>query len=92
MEIAGMILFVLILTAGVVVIPFGIAGTFIIVGAVTGYGLLTGFEQVSPQFCGLLLGLALAVELIEALLGAVLASRFGGSNPIRTAASSGPLR
>lgn len=74
-----MIFFWLFLIAGVVIIPFGVAGTFIIVADALVYGLITGFDRVTLSFIGLLLAMALFVELIEALLGAVLAKRFGGS-------------
>ena len=79
MEILGMIVFWIFLIAGVVIIPFGVAGTFIIVADALVYGLITGFERITLPFVGLLLAMALFVELIEALLGAVLAKRFGGS-------------
>lgn len=79
MEIVGLIFFILFLVAGVVVIPFGVAGTFIIVADALVYGLVTEFEVITLPFIGILLGLALFVELIEAVLGAVMASRFGGS-------------
>ena len=74
-----MALFWLVLILGVVIIPFGIAGTFIIVADAFIYGLVTSFDKITLPFIGLLLGIALAVELIEALLGAFLAKRFGGS-------------
>lgn len=79
MEIAGLVFFVLILLAGVIVIPFGIAGTFIIVADALVLGLLTSFERLSLSFIAILLGLTIFVEVVEALLGAVMASRFGGS-------------
>jgi len=74
-----MMFFWLVLILGVVIIPFGIAGTFIIVADALIYGLVTGFDKITLPFVGLLLGIALAVELVEALLGAFLAKRFGGS-------------
>ena len=79
MAIAGMIVFWMIVLVGIAVIPFGIAGTFIIVGDVLVYGLITKFQSFSPSFVGLLLIIAVAVELIEAVLGAYMAKRFGGS-------------
>ena len=79
MEILGMIIFWIFLIVGVVIIPFGVAGTFIIVADALVYGLITGFDRITLPFIGLLLAMALFVELVEALLGAVLAKKFGGS-------------
>ncbi len=79
MEIVGMIFFWIILIAGVMVIPFGIAGTFVIVADALIYGLITGFEKITLPFVGLLLGIAVAVEIIEAVFGAVLAKKYGGT-------------
>jgi len=78
-EVVGMIIFWLFLIVGVAVIPFGIAGTFIIVADALIYGLATGFDEITLPFVGILLGMALAVELIEELLSALMAKRFGGS-------------
>lgn len=79
MEIAGTILFWLVLLTGVAVIPFGVAGTFIIVADALIYGLFTGFERITLPFVGLLLAIALGIELIEELMSAFMAKRFGGS-------------
>ncbi|MCJ7813606.1 DUF456 domain-containing protein [bacterium] len=67
------------LIIGVVIIPFGVAGTFIIVADAFIYGLATQFEKITLSFVGLLLAMALAVELVESFLGALLAKKFGGS-------------
>ena len=79
MEIAGLILFCLILLAGVAVIPFNIPGTFVIVGDALVYGALTGFSKYSWTFVLILLVLAVLVEVIEGILGAAAAKWFGGS-------------
>jgi uncharacterized protein YqgC (DUF456 family) len=74
-----MIFFWLVLILGIVLIPFGIEGTFIIFADALVYGLLTGFERVTLLFLGLLLGIALLVELFEFVFGGILARKFGGS-------------
>ncbi len=79
MDVVFIILLWIFLIAGVAVILFGVAGTFVIVGASLVYGLVTGFETISLPFVGLLLGLALAVELVEELLSGVMAKRYGGT-------------
>ncbi len=79
MEIAGIIIFWIVLIGGIVVIPFGIPGTFIIVADALVYGLATGFEKITLLFVGILLAMAVAVEVVEGILGAFMANRFGGS-------------
>jgi len=79
MHVVALIGFWLVMIIGIVIIPFGVAGTFIIAGGVLVHSLLTQFQIFSISFIALLFGLAILVELIEALLGAVLAQRFGGS-------------
>ena len=79
MEVVGMIFFWIVLIVGVAIIPFGVAGTFIIVADALVYGLITKFDEITLPFIGLLLAIALGVELIEELLSAFMAKRFGGS-------------
>lgn len=79
MHIVGLIGFCIVMIIGVAIIPFGVAGTFIIAGSVLVHGFVTGFKIFPLSFIALLFGLAILVEIIEAFLGAVLARRFGGS-------------
>ena len=79
MEIVGIILFCMFLLIGIAIIPFGIPGTFIIAGDALVYGLVTGFEKISVSFIVLFFGIAIAVEIVEAFLGAAMAKKFGGS-------------
>ena len=79
MEILGLILFWLFLIIGILSIPFGLPGTFIIVADALVYGLLTHFEKISLGFVGILLLIAVVLEILEALLGAFMAKKFGGS-------------
>ena len=46
MQIAGAVVFVLILVAGLATIVFGLPGTFIILGTTIVYGWLTGFAEI----------------------------------------------
>lgn len=78
-SVLGMIAFWLALVAGVVIIPFGVAGTFIIVVAALVYGLLTHFAELSIGFIIVLLSMAIGMEILEAIFGALLAKKFGGS-------------
>ncbi len=78
-EIMGQFLFWLVMIAGIVIIPFGIPGTFLIVGNVLVYAWLTNFVEITWSFIGLLALIATIVEVIEFFLGAATASKFGAS-------------
>ncbi|MFQ5601796.1 MAG: DUF456 family protein [bacterium] len=79
LEILGYILFWFIMIAGIIIIPFGIPGTFLIVANVFVFGWLTDFTEITGGFIGILLTIAIAVEIIEFLLGAATAGKFGAS-------------
>lgn len=78
-EIVGYIFFWLIMLAGIIVIPFGIPGTFVIIGNALVYGLITDFAEVTWKFLGVLLVIAVLAEAIEFVLGAAAAGKYGGS-------------
>jgi uncharacterized protein YqgC (DUF456 family) len=78
-SILGRALLYLVLLAGLVMIPLGLAGTFVMVAAAALFGLLTGFNQITLRLLGLLLGLALLGEGIESLLGVAMARKYGAS-------------
>ena len=79
LEILGQILFWLFMIGGILIIPFGIPGTFIIVGTVIIYAWITNFAVITWQFIGVLLLISIVVELVEFFLGAAAASKFGAS-------------
>jgi len=89
MEIVGMIFFWIFLIIGIIIIPFGIAGTFIIVADALIYALITGFDKITISFLAILLGIAVLMEIIEASFGAVLARKYGGSKWAMTGAVVG---
>ena len=78
-HILGLLLLWIVLLAAVFVIPFGVAGTFIITLAAFVYGLFTGFQQITLGFVGVLLLVSLAVEATEFLLGGWAAKKAGSS-------------
>lgn len=78
-EIVGQIFFWLIMLASIIVIPFGIPGTFVIIGNALVYGLITDFAEVTWKFLGILLIIAVVAEGIEFVLGAAAAGKYGGS-------------
>ncbi len=55
------------------------------------YGLLTGFEKITLPFVGLLLAMAILLEVMEELLSGLMAKRFGGSKWAMTGAICGGL-
>lgn len=75
------VLFMLALLAGIVIIPFGLPGTFVIAGLALIHALLTGFVPLSGSIILLLFALAAVGEIVEFFLGAATARKFGGSKP-----------
>lgn len=79
LSVAAHAFFLLGLLAGVVIIPFGLPGTFVIAGVALLHGLFTGFDPVTLKFLLLLLAISGVGELVEFYLGAAAARRYGGS-------------
>lgn len=79
LEILGHIAFWLVMVLGVAIIPFGIPGTFVIVGNTLIYAVLTKFSTLSWQFVGVLLLISVIAEVLEFFLGAAAAGKFGAS-------------
>jgi uncharacterized protein YqgC (DUF456 family) len=79
LQIVSNTLFFLGLVTGIIVIPFGLPGTFVIAGLALVHGLLTAFVPLTVAFIVILFGLAILGEVIEFSLGAVAAKKFGGS-------------
>jgi uncharacterized protein len=64
---------------GLVLIPLGLPGLWVMVAGVLGYGWLTDFRSIGVATIAVVLGLAFLGEIIEAWLGFRLARTFGGS-------------
>ena len=64
---------------GLVLVPLGLPGLWVMVAGVVGYGWLTDFRSVGVATIAVLLGLAFLGEIIEAWLGFRLTRTFGGS-------------
>jgi len=73
------VLLVLCLLAGLVLLPFGLPGLWLMVLCLIGYGALTGYRSVGVVTMGIATGLALLGEIVEAWFGFRFASRYGGS-------------
>ncbi|MDQ7065488.1 MAG: DUF456 domain-containing protein [candidate division KSB1 bacterium] len=80
LSLSGHAVFWLVLVSGVIMILFGLPGTFVIAGTALVYGWLTDFAVIHGSDVLILFGIAVAGEVIEFLLGAFTAKRFGGSN------------
>ena len=68
-----------VLVASLLIIPLGLPGTWLMLGAALGYNALTGTEAVGvPTLVGATL-LAVLAEVAEFMLGGRFARRYGGS-------------
>jgi uncharacterized protein YqgC (DUF456 family) len=76
---------------GLVLVPLGLPGLWLMVLGVLGYGWLTAFRTMGAGLVGLVVGLALAGEVVEWWLGFALARRYGGSRRAGWGALAGGL-
>jgi len=65
--------------AGLLLIPFGLPGLWVILLGILSYGWLTDFRTLSAGLLVLAIGLALLGEIVEAWIGFRFAQRYGGS-------------
>src|SRR2546421_5661656 len=75
----AVLLLALCLVVGLVLVPLGLPGLWVMVGGVVGYGALTGFRTIGIATMAIVLGLALLGELVEWWVGFGLTERYGGS-------------
>src|SRR5437667_10439396 len=64
---------------GLLLVPLGLPGLWVMVAGVVGYGWLTDFRSVGVATIAVVLGLAFLGEIVEWWLGFRLARTFGGS-------------
>src|SRR5256884_3492459 len=64
---------------GLLLVPLGLPGLWVMVAGIVGYGWLTDFRSVGVATIGAVLGLAFLGEIVEWWLGFRLARTFGGS-------------
>jgi uncharacterized protein len=76
----GVLLLLATSLVGLVLVPLGLPGLWLMVLGVLGYGWITEFRTVGVVTVGVVLGLAAVGEIIEAWLGFRVARRYGGSN------------
>ena len=65
--------------AGLVLVPLGLPGLWLMALGVIGYGWLTDFRTVGVATIAIALGLALLGEILETWMGFGLSRRYGGS-------------
>jgi len=73
------VLLVLSCIAGLLLLPFGLPGLWVMVLGVLAYGWLTDFRTITTGLIMVVVGLAVAGEVLEAWLGFRFAQRYGGS-------------
>lgn len=77
-EILGITVFVGVVLIGLLMVPFGLPGTFLIVADAALYGYFTHWARVSVALVLGLLGLAIVGEVLEQLISVRGAARYGG--------------
>jgi uncharacterized protein YqgC (DUF456 family) len=87
----GILLLIVAGLTGLVLIPFGLPGLWVIVLGVIGYGWLTDFQTVSATFMGIIIALAIVGEIFESWIGFRFAQRYGGSSRAGWGALAGGL-
>jgi uncharacterized protein YqgC (DUF456 family) len=79
-ELLGILILVVAGLIGLVLIPLGLPGLWVMVGGVLAYGWLTDFRSIGVAAIAIILGIAFLGEIIESWLGFRFAKRYGGSN------------
>jgi hypothetical protein len=79
LSVLGWAAFALGLLIGLIIIPFGLPGTFVIAGVALIAGIFTGFHPIGWKLLAFLFGLSVLVEVVEYLLSAVAAKKYGSS-------------
>src|ERR1051325_6358902 len=64
---------------GLILVPLGLPGLWIMVGGVLAYGWMTDFRTVTVAMIGIVLALAFLGEIIDNWIGFRFARRYGGS-------------
>ncbi len=78
-EISPILLLILSGVVGLLLIPFGLPGLWVIVLGIIGYGWMTDFQTMSATFLVVIIALAILSEVFEAWIGFRYAQRYGGS-------------
>lgn len=79
-ELIPLVVLILAFVVGLVLIPFGLPGLWLMVVALVGYAALGRFEQVGWPTLAAVVVLGVVAEAAEAWLGFRFAKKYGGSN------------
>ncbi len=79
-ELIPLVILILAFLVGLVLIPFGLPGLWLMVVALVGYAALGRFEQVGWPTLAAVVVLGVVAEAAEAWLGFRFAKKYGGSN------------
>lgn len=79
-EVSPVLLIVITGLVGLLLIPFGLPGLWVILLGILGYGWLTDFQTIGMWFLGLMIALAILGEVFEAWIGFGYARKYGGSS------------
>ncbi|MGH7567813.1 MAG: DUF456 family protein [Gemmatimonadales bacterium] len=77
--------------AGLVLVPLGLPGLWVMVLGLIAYGWLTDFRSISTTVIAVSLGLAVVGEIVETWVGFRLARRYGASSRAGWGALAGGL-
>jgi uncharacterized protein YqgC (DUF456 family) len=76
---------------GLILIPLGLPGVWLIVACAIGYGFITGWSKFGWGYIAILVGAAIIGEILEFLSGAIGARRYGSSRGGEVAALIGSI-
>ncbi|MFQ6104863.1 MAG: DUF456 family protein [Candidatus Glassbacteria bacterium] len=79
LSLLGFVLFHISLLAGLILIPIGLPGSWLVLASAFLFAALTGFEDLTRNVLLLLLSLAVLGEVMELLLGLFVAKRYGAT-------------
>jgi uncharacterized protein YqgC (DUF456 family) len=80
MELLGVLVLIATALVGLVFIPLGLPGLWVMVAGILLYGWMTSFRSVSVLMIGIVVGIAFLGEIVESWLGFRLAKKYGGSS------------
>jgi uncharacterized protein YqgC (DUF456 family) len=80
LDVSPVLLIVISGVVGLLLIPFGLPGTWVILLGILGYGWLTQFQTLGVWLLGLMILLAILGEVFETWIGFRYAQRYGGSS------------
>lgn len=79
MEVLALLLLLVSAVAGLLLIPLGLPGLWVMLLGLIGYGALTDFRTVGLGTMGIALALAFTGEVVESIVGFKYARKYGGS-------------